>query len=316
MRRRSISRNCRSGQDLDPARKLRHTGRQPRRPGSARCHPRSPKAPARASPATEVVHSGRGAACQLRLRQPADLSRLDRAFPDHREAVEARSGIYLRPLVNADRDRAGGGDRAKSRAVQPTALTASGYQAVSTAIFAFVKAGDHILMVDSVYQPTRKFCDCMLAKLGVETTYYDPLIGAGIDDTGARLTRASSSPRAPARRRSRCRTSRRSPRVAAERDLWLLHGQHLGDAAYFRPFEHGVDVSIQAATKYIVGHADAMLGAITSNERAAKHIAKAKESLGVCPGSEETYPGAARPAHARNAASPSTSAPGSRSRAG
>ena len=60
---------------------------------------------------------------------------------------------------------------------------------------------------------------------------------------------------------------------------------------YFRPFEHGVDVSIQAATKYIVGHADAMLGAITSNARAAEHVARAKELLGVCPGSEETYLG-------------------------
>ena len=66
-----------------------------------------------------------------------------------------------------------------------TVLTASGYQAVSTAILAFVKSGDHILMVDSVYQPTRKFCDCMLAKLGVETTYYDPLIGARHRRAGA-----------------------------------------------------------------------------------------------------------------------------------
>ena len=71
-----------------------------------------------------------------------------------------------------------------------TALTASGYQAVSTAILAFVKSGDHILMVDSVYQPTRKFCDYMLSKLGVETTYYDPLIGAGIAELVRPNTRA------------------------------------------------------------------------------------------------------------------------------
>ena len=80
-------------------------------------------------------------------------------------------------------------------------------------------------------------------------------------------------------------------RVAAERELWLLMDNTWASPLYFQPFEHGVDVSIQAATKYIVGHADAMLGAITSNARAAKHVAAAKELLGVCPGSEETYLG-------------------------
>jgi len=73
--------------------------------------------------------------------------------------------------------------------------------------------------------------------------------------------------------------------------LWLLLDNTWASPLYFQPFDHGVDVSIQAATKYIVGHADAMLGAITSNTRAAKLIAHAKDVLGVCPGSEETYLG-------------------------
>ncbi|MFN3625802.1 MAG: trans-sulfuration enzyme family protein, partial [Hyphomicrobium sp.] len=80
-------------------------------------------------------------------------------------------------------------------------------------------------------------------------------------------------------------------RVAAERDLWLLMDNTWASPLYFKPFDHGVDVSIQAATKYIVGHADAMLGAITSNARAAKYVAQAKDLLGVSPGSEETYLG-------------------------
>ena len=189
------------------------------------------KPPRPHAPATKVVHSGRDPACQLRLRQPADLPRLDRAFPDRREAVEARPGVHLRPLVDADGEGAGGGDR-RRRGRAATALTASGYQAVSTAIFAFVKAGDHILMVDSVYQPTRKFCDHMLAKLGVETTYYDPLIGGGIADLvrpntrliftespGSQTFEVQDIPAIAARRR-------RAQAVAAD-------GQHLGDAALF-----------------------------------------------------------------------------------
>ena len=170
-------------------------------------------------------------------------------------------------------------------------LTASGYQAVSTAIFAFVESGDHILVADSVYQPTRKFCDQLLAKLGVETTYYDPLVGAGIDELVRPNTRLifTESPG------SQTFEVQDIPAIAARRRRSASCGCCSTTPGRARstssPFEHGVDVSIQAATKYIVGHADAMLGAITSNARAAKHVARAKELLGVCPGSEETYLG-------------------------
>jgi cystathionine beta-lyase len=155
---------------------------------------------------------------------------------------------------------------------------------------AFVKSGDHILMVDSVYQPTRKFCDYMLAKLGVETTYYDPLIGVGI----AKLVRPNTRlifTESPGSQTFEVQDIPAIARVAAERELWLLMDNTWASPLYFRPFDYGVDVSIQAATKYIVGHADAMLGAITSNARAAKQVALAKEQLGVCPGSEEVYLG-------------------------
>jgi cysteine-S-conjugate beta-lyase len=169
-------------------------------------------------------------------------------------------------------------------------LTTSGYQAVSTAILAFVKAGDHLLMVDSVYQPTRKFCDQMLAKLGVETTYYDPLIGARIAELVRPNTRLIFT-ESPGSQTFEVQDIPAIARVTAERGLWLLMDNTWASPLYFKPFEHGVDVSIQAATKYIVGHADAVLGAITCNARAAKHVAQTKELLGICPGSEETFLG-------------------------
>jgi len=169
-------------------------------------------------------------------------------------------------------------------------LTGSGYQAVSTAILAFAKAGDHILMVDSVYQPTRKLCDNLLAGLGIETTYYDPLVGAGIAELIRPNTRVIFT-ESPGSQTFEVQDIPAIARVATERDIWLLMDNTWASPLYFKPFEHGVDVSIQAATKYIVGHADAMLGAITSNARAARHVARAKDLLGVCPGSEETYLG-------------------------
>jgi cystathionine beta-lyase len=170
------------------------------------------------------------------------------------------------------------------------ALTGSGYQAVSCAILAFVKSGDHILMVDNVYQPTRKFCDYMLSKLGVKTTYYDPLIGAGIAELVRPNTRVIFT-ESPGSQTFEVQDIPAIAKVAAERDIWLLMDNTWATPLYFRPFDHGVDVSIHAATKYIVGHADAMLGAITSNARAAKHIAHSKDLLGISPGSEETFLG-------------------------
>ena len=169
-----------------------------------------------------------------------------------------------------------------------TILTGSGYQAVTTAVLSFAQSGDHILMVDSVYQPTRKFCDVMLTRLGVETEYYDPSIGAGI----ARLIRPNTRLVFTESPGSQTFEVQDIPAIAAvcrDKNVWLLMDNTWASPLLFKPFAHGVDVSIQAATKYIVGHADAMLGAVTFTERARPHVIRAKETLGTCPGSEEVW---------------------------
>ncbi|MFA5901679.1 MAG: cystathionine beta-lyase [Hyphomicrobium sp.] len=247
------------------------------------------KPPRPHAPATKVVHSGRAPHDNFGFVNPPVYRGSTVLFPTVEKLWKrdqpysyGRSGTpTVHALEEALADIEGGA---------ACALTASGYQAVSTAIFAFVKAGDHILMVDSVYQPTRKFCDYMLAKLGVETTYYDPLIGASIAELVRPNTRLIFT-ESPGSQTFEVQDIPAIARVAAERDLWLLLDNTWASPLYFEPFEHGVDVSIQAATKYIVGHADAMLGAITSNARAAKYIAQTKELLGVNPGSEETFLG-------------------------
>jgi cystathionine beta-lyase len=169
-----------------------------------------------------------------------------------------------------------------------TILTASGYQAVTTALLAFVSAGSHILMTDSVYQPTRAFCDRMLTKLGVTTTYYDPLIGAGIEAL-IRPETVLIFTESPGSQTFEMQDIPAIATVAKARGLWLLMDNTWASPLYYKPFVHGVDVSIQALTKYVVGHSDALLGSVTANARAAKSIEAAKETLGVCPGSEETW---------------------------
>jgi cysteine-S-conjugate beta-lyase len=169
-----------------------------------------------------------------------------------------------------------------------TVLTSSGLAAISTAILAFVEGGDHILLPDSVYQPGRAFADKMLKKLGVETTYYDPLVGADI----AKHFRANTRLVLVEAPGSQTFEMQNIPAVAAAahaRNIWVLADNTWATPLYCKPLALGADVSIEAATKYIVGHADAMLGAVTANGRAAKFLDNAKETLGTCPGSEETY---------------------------
>ncbi len=247
------------------------------------------KPPRTDAPATKVVHSGRAPHENFGFVNPPVFRGSTVLFPtaeklwkrDQPYTYGRTSTPTVRALEEAIADVEGGA---------ACALTASGYQAVSTAILAFVKTGDHILMVDSVYQPTRKFCDHMLAKLGIETTYYDPLIGGGIAEFVRPNTRIIFT-ESPGSQTFEVQDIPAIARVAAERDVWLLMDNTWASPLYFKPFEHGVDVSIQAATKYIVGHADAMLGAITSNAKAAKYIAQSKDLLGVTPGSEETFLG-------------------------
>lgn len=243
----------------------------------------------RLRPATEVVHSGRDPQACYGFVNPPVYRGSTVLFPTV-EKLWKRDQAYTYGRTSTPTVKALEEAMAKVEGGAASALTASGYQAVSTAIFTFVETGDHILVADSVYQPTRKFCDHMLTKLGVETTYYDPLIGAGIDKLVRPSTRLIFT-ESPGSQTFEVQDIPAIAKVCAKRKLWLLHDNTWASPLYFRPFEHGVDVSIQAATKYVVGHADAMLGAITSNERAAPHIARAKEVLGVCPGSEETYLG-------------------------
>lgn len=169
-------------------------------------------------------------------------------------------------------------------------LAPSGLAAITTALLAYLEAGDHLLMVDSVYLPTRHFCDDMLKRLGVETTYYDPLAGAGI----AGLMRPNTKVVFVESPGSVTFEVQDVPAIAA--------AAHAGGALcmmdntwatplYFKSFAHGVDVSIHAATKYIVGHSDAMLGTITTTEAAWPRLKEAHDLLGQCAGPDDVYLG-------------------------
>jgi cystathionine beta-lyase len=171
-----------------------------------------------------------------------------------------------------------------------TLLTPSGLSAISTALLAFVSSGDEILVSDSVYRPTRRFCDNVLKRLGVRTTYYDPLIGSGIDMLLTDTTRVVFT-ESPGSQTFEVQDIPVIAEAAHARGAVLVMDNTWATPLYFKPFAHGVDVSIQAATKYIVGHADAMLGAITASKESAPAVAGTHDEFGLCPGPEDVYLG-------------------------
>lgn len=240
-------------------------------------------------PATTVAHAGRDPNAQHGFVNPPVYRGSTVLFPtleklrnrDQDYTYGRRATPTTRSLETALCELEGGAE---------TILVGSGYQAVTTAILAFVHTGDHILVTDSAYDPTRKFCDQVLTRLGVEIEYYDPTIGAEIATLVRDNTRLVFT-ESPGSQTFEVQDIPAIAGVAKERGLWLLMDNTWATPLLFQPLAHGVDVSIQACTKYIVGHADAMLGAITSNRRAAKFIDNAKETLGTTPGSEETFLG-------------------------
>lgn len=236
---------------------------------------------------TRLVHSGRDAGEQFGFVNPPIVRGSTVLFPDvaalmsgdARYTYGRHGSPTVRLLEEALAELEGGAC---------TRLAPSGLAAISAGLLAFVEAGDHILVTDSVYRPTRRFCDRVLKRLGVETEYYDPVIGDGIaalmrDNTRLVFTESPGS---------QSFEMQDIPAIAAaahERGAWVLTDNTWATPLYFKPFDHGVDVSIQAATKYIVGHSDAMLGAMTANERAAERIAAIHTDLGLCPGPEDCY---------------------------
>ena len=142
-------------------------------------------------------------------------------------------------------------------------LFPSGLAAVAFAILAYVKAGDHILVVDAVYGPTRQFCDESLRRFGVETTYYRPGIGAGIASLmkpNTRLVFVES----PGSVTMEIQDIPAIAAVAKPLGVTIVMDNTWGSPLFFKPFTKGVDVSIQAVTKYIAGHSDVMMGSVTA----------------------------------------------------
>lgn len=168
-------------------------------------------------------------------------------------------------------------------------MVPSGLAAITTTLLAFLSAGDHVLVTDAVYGPTRRFCNKMLKRLGVEVTFYDPLIGAGISALIQENTRLVFT-ESPGSLTFEVQDIPAITKAAHAKNVLVVLDNSWASPLFFKPFEHGVDISIQACTKYISGHSDVLLGSITTkDEKIFDTVYAAFHNLGVCVSPDDCY---------------------------
>ena len=240
-------------------------------------------------PETALVTSGRDTKAQKGFVNPPVVHGSTVLYPTaedlHAHRGEFQYGRHGTPTTRALQDALMALEGPNCAGV---GLAPSGLAAISTTLLAVLKAGDHLLVCDNSYRPTRNFCNGLLARYGVETTYYDPLIGAGIaglfkPNTKAVVVEAPGSqsfemPDIPA-----------ISAVAHDKGALVIDDNTWATPLFHRSLDQGVDISMQAATKYIGGHSDIMFGTISANAKAWPLIAETIKLLGVCAGPDDVF---------------------------
>lgn len=169
-----------------------------------------------------------------------------------------------------------------------TKLYPSGVAAIAAALLSVLKSGDHLLMVDSAYEPTRLFCNRTLRDLGVETTYYDPLVGGGIAELIQPNTRAVFM-ESPGSLTFEVQDVPAIVAAAKARDVVTLIDNTWATPLLFPAIGHGVDLSIQSLTKFVVGHSDVLMGAVTAAPGVWERLRTATFRLGQSVSSDDAY---------------------------
>ena len=248
---------------------------------------KTPKAPLR--PQTRLVTAGRDTQGQYGFVNPAVYHASTVLYPTAEDQVAHRGryqyGRRGTPTTEALESalRALEGDACAGVALMPSGLTA-----ICTALMSVAGSGDHILVSDSVYRPTRVFCDGVFKRMGVETTYYDPLVGEGIANLIKPNTKAVFV-EAPGSQSFEMQDIPAIAAVAHAKGALVLTDNTWATPLYFDAFAHGVDLSIQAGTKYIGGHSDIMIGCVSANAAAFPALKSTVHALGLCVGPDDVF---------------------------
>lgn len=169
-----------------------------------------------------------------------------------------------------------------------TIMVPSGLAAVTIPLLAFLSAGDHVLMVDTIYNPSRRFADTVLKRMGVEVEYYLPDVGADIAKLVKPNTRVIFM-EAPGSNTFEMQDVPAITKIAKQHNIVTMIDNTWATPLFFKPLDHGVDISIHAATKYPAGHADVLMGTVSANAKHWPQLFDTQLTLGVCPSPDDTY---------------------------
>jgi cysteine-S-conjugate beta-lyase len=169
-----------------------------------------------------------------------------------------------------------------------TVLVPSGLAAVVVALMTALSAGDHMLVTDSVYEPSRVFADTALRRFGIETTYYDPTIGAGIDALIRPNTKAVLA-ESPGSQTLEVQDIPAIAEVTHSRGACMILDNTWATPLFFSPHAHGVDLAIEAGTKYLSGHADLLLGLVSANAQWFERLHRTVHLMAIPPGAEDVF---------------------------
>jgi cysteine-S-conjugate beta-lyase len=236
---------------------------------------------------TKLVHAGRQPFMQHGFVNTPIYRGSTVLFPTF-EDLQARNAPYVYGTVGTPTTQALETAWSEFAGAAGTALAPSGLAAIALALLAAVKAGDHILVTDSVYRPTRNFCDTLLKRMGVETTYYDPLIGKAIEE----LLRPNTSViflESPGSQSFEIQDIPAIVAVAAAKGICTILDNTWATPLYFPPHAHGVDMAVEAGTKYLSGHSDLLLGLVSANARWFKPLRATYDAMAICPGPEDVF---------------------------
>lgn len=205
------------------------------------------------------------------------------AAQKHREYGKTYYGLLGTPTTFALEEAV-----AKLEGAHRCRAVGSGLAAITAPLLGCLKSGDHLLMVDNTYAPSRRFCDGTLKRYGVETTYYDPKIGVDV----AKLFRPNTRVlfmEAPGSYTFEMQDVPAMAAVARKAGVVSMMDNTWASPYYFQPLAHGVDVSIQAATKYLCGHSDVIMGTVATNEALTERVEGAIRELGYFAAPDDCY---------------------------
>jgi cystathionine beta-lyase len=236
---------------------------------------------------TVLTHSGRDAVQQQGFVNPAVTRGSTVLYPTAEDLSAGRSkysyGRRGNPTTSALSEA-----MTEIEGGAGVVLTPSGLNAVTTSLLAVLSSGDHLLMVDTAYHPTRHFCDTTLARLGVTTTYYDPTIGPDIRTLFTDRTKAVFT-ESPGSLTFEIQDIPAIAEAAHGIDAAVLMDNTWATALYFDAHRHGVDISLQAGTKYLSGHSDVNVGTISANAKYWPQLKETHGNLGLCLSPDDAY---------------------------